>query len=227
MKKNLITGIIVGAIVLFTTTQFTLCQETNAVIPIIGMEDVPITSIIENLARLSGENYIFDSRLYGPTPNGPYHNRAGKIISEPMLTFRWEKMTAKQALARLLEENGLYAIEMQNTPIVQISNVKLAAGNVDAGLLGSDTNVVIPIIKMKSITIGAALKQLATVAGIKVVIDQKLFEFSDDEDVSSTILSFRWEGVTARQAIIALCENFGLDIVKDSATDIARIELKK
>jgi type II secretory pathway component GspD/PulD (secretin) len=219
--------VVFAAMVLFAATPLACSQDTNAVLPTIGMEDVPITSIIDNFSRLSGQNYIFDSRLYGPTPNGPYHNCDGKIISEPVLTFTWKNMTAKQAFARLLKENGLYAVEMQNTPIVQISNVKLDAGIVDAELLGRDTNAVIPHIKMESLTIGAALQQLAKAAGIKVVIDPRLLKPSDDEDVSSTIISFRWENVTARQAIIALCENFGLDIVKDTATDTVRIEVKK
>lgn len=191
------------------------------------MEDVPITSAIEALASQSGQNYILDLRLYGPTPDGPYHNPAGRIISEPFLTFKWENITAKQALARLLEQNGLFAIEMQNTPIVQISNVKSDAGIVDAKILGGDSNAVIPVIKMKSVSIGAALTQLAKAANLKVVIESRLLKPSNNDDVSSTVLSIHWEGVTARQAIIALCENFGLDIVKDSAADVIRIELKK
>jgi hypothetical protein len=191
------------------------------------MEGVPITTAIENLARLSGQNYIFDPRLFGPTPNGPYRNREGVIISEPLLTFRWEKMTAKQVFARLLEENNLYAVKMENTPIVQISHIKQDAGIVDAALLGNDTNAVIPVIKMQSVSIGAALKQLAKSASIKAIIDPKLLKPADYEDVSSTIISLHWKGVTARQAIIALCENFGLDIVKGFAADIVRIEPKK
>jgi len=213
---------VVGAIVLFVMAQSAPCQDTNEVIPVIQMEGVPITTAIENFARLSGQNYIFDPRLYAP-----YRNRDGKIIPEPLLTFRWEKMTAKQALARLLEENNLYAVPMANTPIVQISHIQHDAGIVDAALLGTDTNAVIPVIKMQSVSLGAALKQLARSAGLKVVVAPKLLKFSDEEDVSSTIISLHWKGVTARQAIIAICENFGLDMVNDSTTGGVRIEWKK
>jgi hypothetical protein len=227
VKENFITRMMMGAIVLSATTQFAFCQDTNKIISAYQMESVPITTVIENLARLSELNYIYDPRLYGPTPNGPYRNRDGKIISEPLLTFSWEKMTAEQALARLLEENNLYTVKMENTPIVQISHIQQEAGIVDAALLGKDTNTVIPVIKMQSVSIGAALKQLAKSAGIKVIIDPKLLKPANDEDVSSTIISLHWKGVTARQAMIALCENFGLDLVKDSAADIVRIEPKK
>ena len=226
-KENLIEWVMIGAIALSATAQCTLGQDANQVIPILQMEGVPITTVIENLSRLSEQNYILDPRLFGPTPNGPYHNRDGEIVSEPLLTFKWENLTAKQALARLLREHDLYAIEMQNTPIVQISHTKQDAGIVDATLLGADTNAVVPLIKMQSVSIGTALGRLARSAGIKVVIDAKLLRFSDAEDVSSTIISFRWERVTAKQAMIALCENFGLDIVKDSTTGNIRIEQKK
>ena len=93
--------------------------------------------------------------------------------------------------------------------------------------LGTGTNAVIPMIEMQSVSIGTALKRLAGSAGLKVVVDPKLLEFSDAEAVSSTIISLHWESVTARQAIIAICENFGLDIVKDATTGVVRIEPKK
>ena len=227
VKDNRIAWVMMGAIALFATAQCTLGQDTNKVIPIIQMEGVPLTTVIDNFARLTGQNYLFDPRLFGPTPDGPYHNRDGEIVSEPLLTFKWKNMTAKQALARLLDENGLCAVEMQNTPIIQISHIKQDAGIVDATLLGKDTNAIIPVINMQSVSIGTALKRLAVPAGIKIVLDPKLLKFSDAEDVSSTIISFHWESVTARQAMVALCENFGLDIVKDSTSGIVRIEPKK
>ena len=226
-EGNTIVRMIVGAMVLAAVTQPAPGQDTNKVIPILQMEGVPLTTVMENLARLSGQNYLFDPRLYGPTPNGPYRNRYGRIISEPLLTFKWENLTAKQALARFLKENDLYAVEMPSTPIIQISHIQQDAGVVDATLLGNDTNAVVPMIEMQSVSIGTALKRLATRAGIRVVIDPKLFKFSDAEDVSSTIISLHWEGVTARQGMVALCENFGLDIVKNTNTGLVRIEPKK
>lgn len=227
LKKHFIGWVMMGAIAWFATARCALGQDTNKVIPILQMEGVPITTVIENLTRLSGQNYIFDPRLYGPTPNGPYHDRDGRIISEPLLTFTWKNVTAKQAFARFLRENDLYAVEMQSTPIIQISHIKQDAGIVDATLLGNGTNAVIHVIEMQSVSIGTALKRLASRAGIKLVVDPKLFKFSDTEVVSSTIISFRWESVTARQAVIAICENFGLDLVKDATTGVVRIEPKK
>ncbi len=226
-KAKLIAGMLMGAAVWLATGQFAPGQNTNKVIPVLQMEGVPLTTVIENLARLSGQNYLFDPRAYGPTPNGPYHDRDGRVISEPLLTFTWKNMTARQALARVLQESNLYAVEMQNTPILQISRIRQDAGIVDAALLGNDTNAFIPVIQMQSVSIGTALKRLARSAGLTVVIDPELFKFSDAEAVASTIISLHWEGVTPRQAIIAVCENFGLDIVKDATTGVIHIEPKR
>jgi len=39
--------------------------DTNFVIPLIVMEDVPLTDAIKNLARQAGINYILDPRVAG------------------------------------------------------------------------------------------------------------------------------------------------------------------
>ena len=71
------------------------CQrvaQPNAVIPLIVMDDVPLTDAIRNLARQAGLNYMLDPKIgYGQigrgrqthapalrvTPLGEHHRRAG------------------------------------------------------------------------------------------------------------------------------------------------------
>jgi hypothetical protein len=79
--------VIFTAIAFLTTTPFAFCQDTNAIISI-QFDDIPITSAIDNLARQSHHNYILDPRI-----SGMYRNRTGKVISEPILKFRWENLT--------------------------------------------------------------------------------------------------------------------------------------
>ncbi len=43
---------------------------------------------------------------------------------------------------------------------------------------------------------------------------------------SSTIFSIHWENLTAKQALIAICQNFDLDIVKDDTTGDIEIKPK-
>ena len=67
-------------------------------IPQIKFSDVPITTAIENLARLAGINYMLDPKIgYGLA------DANGQIKVEPTLSIRWENITAENALLALLE----------------------------------------------------------------------------------------------------------------------------
>src|SRR5208282_93492 len=68
----------------------------TAVLPI-QFQDVPITTAIENLARLAGINYLLDPSIgYGqPDQNG-------QVKPEPTISVRWENVSARQALLAVL-----------------------------------------------------------------------------------------------------------------------------
>ena len=85
-------------------------------IPQIKFSDVPITTAIENLARLAGINYMLDPKIgYGlPDVNG-------QIKVEPTLSIRWENITAENALLALLDNYGLQLIHDKRTGIDRIT----------------------------------------------------------------------------------------------------------
>jgi Flp pilus assembly secretin CpaC len=88
----------------------------DAGIPQIKFSDVPITTAIENLARLANINYMLDPKVgYGqPDANG-------QIKAEPMLSIRWENITAECALLALLDNYGLQLIHDKHTGIDRIT----------------------------------------------------------------------------------------------------------
>jgi type II secretory pathway component GspD/PulD (secretin) len=93
--------------------------DTNAAtagIPQIKFSDVPITTAIENLARLAGINYMLDPKIgYGqPDANG-------QIKVEPTLSIRWENITAESALLALLDNYGLQLTHDKRTGIDRIT----------------------------------------------------------------------------------------------------------
>jgi len=61
----------------------------------IQMSNIPITSVIENLARQSGINYIIDQNLF--------MSQSGSGIAEPSLTFAWTNISPNDALSRVLK----------------------------------------------------------------------------------------------------------------------------
>ncbi len=104
------------------TAEATTATDTNSAvaepvaIPQIKFSDVPITTAIENLARLANINYMLDPKIgYGqPDANG-------QIKPEPTLSIRWENITAENALLALLDNYSLQLIVDKKTGIDRIT----------------------------------------------------------------------------------------------------------
>ncbi len=85
-------------------------------IPLIMMDDVPLTDAVRNLARQAGLNYMLDPKIaFGQA--GP----DGKPQAQPMVTLRWENVTAEQALGALLANHNLQLVEDPKNKIVRIT----------------------------------------------------------------------------------------------------------
>jgi len=91
-------------------------NTSAATIPLIVMDDVPLTDAIKNLARQAGLNYMLDPKIgYGqPGPDG-------KPTPQPSVSIRWENVTAEQALNALLNNYSLQLIEDPKTRIARVT----------------------------------------------------------------------------------------------------------
>jgi type II secretory pathway component GspD/PulD (secretin) len=97
------------------TAEATATNAQTAELPI-QFQDVPITTAIESLARLAGINYLLDPKIgYGQ------HGPNGQPNPEPVLSVRWEHVTARQALLALLDNYGLQLEENPDTGIAKIT----------------------------------------------------------------------------------------------------------
>jgi hypothetical protein len=188
--------------------------SSDAIMPI-KMEDTPITSAISVLARFAHLNYLWDPNL-----GYPFMNSGSKVIPEPIVTFGWTNLTASQAISQLLKEHELIMVTNAATPVVLITDKNHIVIPLDTDLLGNDANRVVPPINFRNTPLDEAFKQLAKAANIEIVIDFKIPPGANVPKVS-----LRWEKVTARQAIIALCEAYNLVIAKDSSTGAVVIKL--
>jgi len=90
--------------------------QPGAVIPLIVMDDVPLTDAIKNLARQAGLNYMLDPKIGFGQP-GP----DGKIVAQPSVSIRWENITAEQALNALLNNYSLQLVEDPKTKIARVT----------------------------------------------------------------------------------------------------------
>lgn len=90
--------------------------QPGTVIPLIVMDDVPLTDAIRNLARQAGLNYLLDPKIGFGQP-GP----DGKITAQPSVSIRWENVTAEQALAALLNNYNLQLTEDPKSKIARVT----------------------------------------------------------------------------------------------------------
>lgn len=96
--------------------------DPGAVIPLIVMDDVPLTDAIRNLARQARLNYMLDPKIAFGQP-GP----DGKPGAQPLVSIRWENITAQQALMALLSNYNLDLVEDPKTHIARVATKDPAA----------------------------------------------------------------------------------------------------
>src|ERR1017187_7379618 len=87
----------------------------------------------------------------------------------------------------------------------------------------------IPLIQFQDVPITTAIENLARQAGINYLIDPKIGYGQPDQNGQlkpDPPLSISWENVTAEQALMALLDNYGLQLSEDRKSQIARITAK-
>jgi general secretion pathway protein D len=90
--------------------------QPGTVIPLIVMDDVPLTDAIRNLARQANINYMLDPRI-GFGQVGP----DGRPAAQPNVSIRWENITAEQALDALLNNYTLQRVEDPKSKITRVT----------------------------------------------------------------------------------------------------------
>jgi hypothetical protein len=204
------------ALALFLFLPSVARTQSSGVIPTIKFQTVPISTAVQNLAQMADINYIIDPKLFQAAD--------GSLKPEPSLTLNWTNVTAAEALARLLKEHDLMMTTNPFTAVVEITGTNHVACRVDARLLGPDTNGVLPMIRFGDVPLNMALTTLARQAGINAALDPQVSGDAppappDFKLVRVPLVSVRWQNLTARQAIVELCEMHGLTIVKSPAPD--------
>ena len=149
-------------------------------------------------------------------------------------------VTAPAAAAAVAETN----LPAAPAPAAVETAGPAAGTNAPAAAAGADTNQVaaaaaanppmagaasIPVIQFQDVPITTAIENLARQAGINFLLDPKIGYGQPDQSGQikpEPTLSIRWENVTAEQALLALLDNYGLQLVRDSKTQIARITTK-
>jgi hypothetical protein len=183
--------------------------EPKPYIPTIVLEDVPLIDVIKNLARQADLNYII----------------APEVMAAPKtnVTARWENLTAKGALDKLLAEHDLALVENPETTVVRIATTNGTRKPAFGKWLTAGTNAPIPLLVMDDVPLDRALLSLVRQAGLDAVPDPRWVKLHEGGAERMPEVSFRWEDLTPRQALAALLDNYDLVIDFAGPTQAARI----
>jgi type II secretory pathway component GspD/PulD (secretin) len=100
------------------------------------------------------------------------------------------------------------------------------SASTNAPATGAET---IPLIQFSDVPITTAIEHLARQAGINYMLDPKIGYGQPDQNGQARPepqLSIRWENITAQNALLALLDNYGLQLIMDKRTGIDRVALK-
>ena len=77
---------------------------------------------------------------------------------------------------------------------------------------------------MEEVALSEAIRQLAGAARLTIVLDPQVRAVATVDLLE--LVSFRWVNITARQALVALLDNYGLVLIEEPGAASVRIILK-
>jgi Bacterial type II and III secretion system protein/Bacterial type II/III secretion system short domain len=207
--------------------------QSGTIIPLIVMDDVPLTDAIRNLARQANINYMLDPKVvFGQV------GQDGKATAQPAVSIRWENISAEQALNALLANYSLQLIEDAKSKIARVTikdpaapppvftkiiQLKFAGpSNVIAsvqGLLLDKRSRVLPDVRTSQLVVVGTEKELADVDELiqrldtqtrQVLIETRLVEVTSNPTTKKGV---DWTGTLSSQHV-----SFGNGIMTGTST---------
>jgi len=192
----------------------------------IQFQDVPITTVIATMARLSGVKYTLD-----PDINWGKTDQNGQITPEPTLSIRWENVTPRQVLEALLDAYGLQLVEKPQTGIALIT---IKSPNTENAVVPntsfpfSNNELRMPI-EFEDVPVTTAIESLAHLLGINYLLDPKIgygFPDQNGQIKPEPTITHLWRNTPAREVLLAILNKYDLRLIYDPQTTIARITTK-
>jgi hypothetical protein len=190
----------------------------------IKLDNVPLADALRIVAQRTGRNYILDPGLCNPR-FGP----DGKPGQQPSVSVDWENLSAEEALGRLLKGSGLVMVTNPATSILRITYTNHAIPVLPPMMTGAGTNPVLSSVVLEDVPLDEAIRMLAAQAQLQIALDASAPTPSTHAPGLMTIepnVSVHWKNVTARQALMALLDNYDLLLVEDPDTKAFRIQAK-
>jgi type II secretory pathway component GspD/PulD (secretin) len=136
-----------------------------------------------------------------------------------------------QPVGIIASNEPVSSVSMSNaSPNMLASNIIAEAGSTNSqAVAGASAPAAELPIQFQDVPITTAIESLARLAGINYLLDPKIGYGQPDQNGQikpEPTLSIRWENVTAQQALLALLDNYGLQLVENPKTGIYKITTK-
>ncbi len=163
----------------------------------------------------------------GDTNNPPAMAQADNQPVSIVTNSESAGVTATNVTADTSESNAPAAMTSTNEPV---PSEAAAAAPADSGPTNSQPAAAVELpIQFQDVPITTAIQSLARLADINYLLDPKIGYGQPDQNGQikpEPTLSIRWENVTAEQALLALLDNYGLQLIENPKTGIDKIAVK-
>ena len=183
------------------------------------------------LAALCG-TFLLQHAAISQTNSGMPEQTAGNepVAASPQSASAATNSEATVAPTNMPETTAVPATAEATTAVASNAPVEVAA----AAEPTEATNAVpvvqtIPLIQFQDVPLTTAIENLARQANLNYLLDPKIGYGQPDQSgqvKAEPTLSIRWENITAQHALVALLDNYGLQLVEDNKTKICRITTK-
>jgi type II secretory pathway component GspD/PulD (secretin) len=169
-----------------------------------------------------------DTNTVAPPPAAeaaPAGDTAAQAAARATLQQKIQDLGDQQTNA---SDTNASAMSMPDTNAIAASAADTNADD-EAAATNPAPEVAIPVIRFTDVNLTAAIEALARQANINYMLDPKIgFGQPDATGVvkAEPVLSIRWENITAENALLALLDNYGLQMIFDKHTGIDRITMK-
>lgn len=130
--------------------------------------------------------------------------------------------------AAMANTNAMETAEATNTAVSMSVTNEMAATNETAQAAPVATNTTPPIV-FQDVPLTTAIETLARLANINYLLDPAINYGQPDKNgnvKAEPTLSVRWENVTYQQALLALLDNYGLQMIENPKTKIYKVTIK-
>lgn len=178
------------------------------------------------VAQSTGDNTATNASATGTAVADTNAPAATAAATTPAASPDTNSAPAMATPSAVATDTNAPAATAASASAVADTNAPAAVGNATGAPAVAAT---IPLIEFQDVPLTVAIENLARQAGINYLLDPKIGFGQPDQNGQIKVeptLSIRWENVTAEQALLALLNNYDLQLVQDPRTKIARISTK-